>query len=35
MLGTSPFAKVGGKTYTLNHIEHKILRKNLTTLKYM
>lgn len=24
-----PFAKVGGKTYTLDHIEHKILRKNL------
>lgn len=23
-----PFAKVGGKTYTLNHIEHEILRKN-------
>ncbi len=22
-----PFAKVGGKTYTLNHIEHTILRK--------
>ena len=22
------FAKVGGKTYTLNHIEHEILRKN-------
>lgn len=22
-----PFAKVGGKTYTLNHIEHEILRK--------
>jgi len=22
-----PFAKVGGKIYTLNHIEHKILRK--------
>lgn len=24
-----PFAKVGGKTYTLDHIEHNILRKNL------
>ena len=24
-----PFAKVGGKTYTLDHIEHKILRKKL------
>jgi hypothetical protein len=24
-----PFAKVGGKTYTLDHIEHEILRKNL------
>ena len=24
-----PFAKVGGKTYTLNHIEHNILRANL------
>ena len=24
-----PFAKIGGKTYTLNHIEHKILRKKL------
>ena len=23
-----PFAKVGGKTYTLNDIEHEILRKN-------
>ena len=23
-----PFAKVGGKTYTLNHIEHEILRKD-------
>ena len=23
------FAKVGGKTYTLDHIEHEILRKNL------
>ena len=23
-----PFANVGGKNYTLNHIEHKILRKN-------
>ncbi len=23
-----PFAIVGGKTYTLNHIEHEILRKN-------
>lgn len=23
-----PFAKVGGKTYTLNYIEHEILRKN-------
>lgn len=23
----TPFAKVGGKTYTLNHIEHEILRK--------
>lgn len=22
-----PFAKIGGKTYTLNHIEHQILRK--------
>ena len=24
-----PFAKVGGKTYTLDEIEHQILRKNL------
>lgn len=24
-----PFAKVGGKTYTLDHIEHDILRKKL------
>ena len=24
-----PFAKVGGKTYTLDHIEHEILRKKL------
>ncbi|MDX6746540.1 DUF547 domain-containing protein [Polaribacter sp. PL03] len=24
-----PFAKVGGQTYTLDHIEHNILRKNL------
>jgi len=24
-----PFANVGGKLYTLDHIEHKILRKNL------
>jgi hypothetical protein len=24
-----PFAKVGGETYTLDHIEHEILRKNL------
>ena len=24
-----PFAKVSGKTYTLDHIEHEILRKNL------
>lgn len=24
-----PFAKVGGKTYTLDHIEHEILRKEL------
>ena len=24
-----PFAEVGGKTYTLNHIEHKILRTKL------
>lgn len=24
-----PFAKVGGKTYTLDHIEHKILREKL------
>lgn len=24
-----PFAKVGGATYTLNHIEHQILRKKL------
>jgi hypothetical protein len=23
-----PFADIGGKTYTLNHIEHEILRKN-------
>ena len=23
-----PFAKVGNRTYTLNHIEHEILRKN-------
>lgn len=23
-----PFAIIGGKTYTLNHIEHEILRKN-------
>ncbi|WP_299156661.1 DUF547 domain-containing protein [uncultured Tenacibaculum sp.] len=28
-----PFAKVGGKTYTLNHIEHKILRKNFNDPK--
>jgi len=25
----TPLAKVGGKTYTLNHIEHKILRAKL------
>jgi hypothetical protein len=24
-----PFAKIGGKTYTLDHIEHEILRKTL------
>ena len=24
-----PFAKIGAKTYTLDHIEHNILRKNL------
>lgn len=29
LLGKFPFAKVGGKTYTLDHIEHEILRKNL------
>lgn len=28
-----PFAKVGGKTYTLNHIEHEILRKKYTDPK--
>ena len=28
-----PFAKVGGKTYTLNHIEHKILRKDFNDPK--
>ena len=28
-----PFAKVGGKTYTLNHIEHEILRKNFNDPK--
>ena len=28
-----PFAKVGGKTYTLNHIEHKILRKKFNDPK--
>ena len=28
-----PFAKVGGKTYTLNHIEHQILRKNFNDRK--
>ncbi|WNW01357.1 DUF547 domain-containing protein [Tenacibaculum sp. HL-MS23] len=28
-----PFAKVGGKTYTLNHIEHQILRKNFNDPK--
>jgi hypothetical protein len=27
------FAKVGGKTYTLNHIEHKILRKQFNDPK--
>ncbi|MEX6626914.1 DUF547 domain-containing protein [Tenacibaculum salmonis] len=27
------FAKVGGKTYTLNYIEHKILRKNFNDPK--
>lgn len=27
------FAKVGGKTYTLNHIEHKILRKDFNDPK--
>ena len=27
------FAKVGGKTYTLNHIEHQILRKNFNDPK--
>ncbi len=30
-----PFAKVGGKTYTLDHIEHEILRKNYQILKFM
>ena len=24
----TPFVKVGGKTYTLDHVEHQILRKN-------
>lgn len=28
-----PFVKVGGKTYTLNHIEHEILRKKYTDPK--
>jgi hypothetical protein len=28
-----PFAKVGGKTYTLDHIEHEILRKNFSDPK--
>lgn len=28
-----PFAKVGGETYTLNYIEHKILRKNFNDPK--
>lgn len=28
-----PFAKVGGKTYTLNHIEHEILRKDFNDPK--
>ena len=28
-----PFAKIGGKTYTLNTIEHKILRKNFNDPK--
>ncbi len=28
-----PFAKVGGKLYTLDHIEHKILRKNFADPK--
>ncbi len=28
-----PFAKVGGKAYTLNHIEHKILRKDFNDPK--
>jgi hypothetical protein len=28
-----PFAKIGGKTYTLDHIEHNILRKNFTDPK--
>ena len=28
-----PFAKVGNKTYTLNHIEHEILRKNFNDPK--
>ena len=27
------FAKVGGKTYTLNHIEHEILRKDFNDPK--
>ena len=28
-----PFAQVGGKTYTLDHIEHNILRKNFSDPK--
>ncbi len=28
-----PFAKVGGKTYTLDHIEHQILRKEFSDPK--
>ena len=28
-----PFAKVGGKTYTLDHIEHQILRKDFSDPK--
>ncbi|MGJ8743749.1 DUF547 domain-containing protein [Polaribacter sp.] len=28
-----PFANIGGKTYTLDHIEHQILRKNFSDPK--